>query len=205
MVLLFTCASFSFLGSVRLTWPASLFEMIRVLLLQDNRIPGGTWWWRRLAMGGWMLTALVLIKSYAGNLMSVLTVRYVQQPYQSLSDVVRDPSVSMIWQTNTSNVQFIRSAETGIYRELAEAERNGRTKFQPIMNFYWSVDKLVRRRDHVLIDVEILIMMMIGHDFTFTGRCDFYKSREKFLPVMLSVVGQKNSPLVPSFSRRQVR
>lgn len=59
-------------------------------------------------MSGWMLTALVLIKSYAGNLMSVLTVRYVQQPYQSLSDVVRDPSVTMIWQTNTSNVQFIR-------------------------------------------------------------------------------------------------
>ncbi|MPC16859.1 Glutamate receptor ionotropic, delta-2 [Portunus trituberculatus] len=169
MVLLFTCASFSFPNPARFTWPANLFEMIRVLLLQDNKIPGGAWWWRRLAMGGWMLTALVLIKSYAGNLMSVLTVRYVQQPYQSLSDVVRDPSVSMIWQTNTSNVQFIRSAETGIYRELAEAEKNGRTKFQPIMNFFWSLDKLVRRRDHVLIDVEIMIMLMIGHDFTFTG------------------------------------
>lgn len=55
-----------------------------------------------------MLTSLVLVKSYAGNLMSVLAVRYTQQPYQSLEDVVRDPSVTMIWQTNTSNVQFIR-------------------------------------------------------------------------------------------------
>lgn len=77
-------------------------------MVADNWIPSDAWWWRRLAVGGWMLASLVLVKSYAGNLMSVLAVRYTQQPYQSLEDVVRDPSVTMIWQTNTSNVQFIR-------------------------------------------------------------------------------------------------
>ncbi|XP_050714154.1 probable glutamate receptor [Eriocheir sinensis] len=202
MLFMSACAATSVFSPGRYTWAGSFFEMIRVLLQQDNWIPSDAWWWRRLAVGGWMLASLVLVKSYAGNLMSVLAVRYTQQPYQSLQDVVRDPSVTMIWQTNTSNVQFIRSAKTGIYSKVGEAERSGRTKFEPLINIYQSMDTLVRRRDHVLIDMELLIMVMVGLDFTFHGRCDFYKSRERFLPVMLSMIGQKNSPLVPALSRR---
>ena len=53
---------------------------------------------------------------------------------------------------------------------MAEAERSGRTKFEPLINIYRSMDKLVRRRDHVLIDMELLVMVMIGHDFTYRGK-----------------------------------
>lgn len=65
-------------------------------------------WWRRLVVAGWMLAALVLVRSYAGNLMSVLAVRHVRQPFQRLRDVLDDPAVVMIWQTNTSNVEYFR-------------------------------------------------------------------------------------------------
>lgn len=65
-----------------------------------------------------------------------------------------------------------QSAKTGIYSKVAEAERTGRTKFEPLINIYQSMDKLVRRRDHVLIDMELLIMVMVGLDFTFHGNVD---------------------------------
>ena len=65
-------------------------------------------WQRRVVMATWMLVALVLVRSYASNLMSVLAVRYVQQPYQSLRNVLEDPGVTMIWQTNSSRVQYFR-------------------------------------------------------------------------------------------------
>ncbi|KAK4311248.1 hypothetical protein Pmani_017227 [Petrolisthes manimaculis] len=159
-------------------------------------------WWRRLVVAGWMLAALVLVRSYAGNLMSVLAVRHVRQPYQSLRDVLDDPAVTMIWQTNTSNVQYFRSVESGIYREVREAEKDGRIKFHTLSDFYHVINTLVRPGHHVLIDVGIVNNMMIGYDVTFRGRCDFYTSREKFLPLALSMIGQKDSPLVPAISKR---
>lgn len=56
----------------------------------------------------WMLTTLVVVKSYAGNLMSLLAVRYVPQPFQTLRDVLNDPYASMIWQKNSVSEQYIR-------------------------------------------------------------------------------------------------
>lgn len=73
-----------------------------IVLLAERR------WWERLVLGLWMLITLVLTKSYAGNLMSLLAVRYIPQPFQTPSDVINDPHVSMIWQKYSSNEQFLR-------------------------------------------------------------------------------------------------
>ena len=70
--------------------------------------PAQWWWWERLVLRLWMLTTLVLTKSYAGNLMSLLAVRYVPQPFQTLKDVLDHPSVAMIWQKYSSYEQLIR-------------------------------------------------------------------------------------------------
>ena len=55
-----------------------------------------------------MLMTLVLTKSYAGNLMALLAVRYFPQPFQTLRDVLNDPDASMIWQKYSSNEQFLK-------------------------------------------------------------------------------------------------
>lgn len=60
-----------------------------------------------MVLGLWMLTTLVLAKSYAGNLMSLLAVRYVPQPFQSLKDVLDDPHVTMIWHKDSSPAQYL--------------------------------------------------------------------------------------------------
>lgn len=55
-----------------------------------------------------MLTTLVLTRGYAGNLMSLLAVRHVRQPYQTLRDVLDDTSVIQIWQKNSAGEQLLR-------------------------------------------------------------------------------------------------
>lgn len=55
-----------------------------------------------------MLTMLVLTKSYAGNLMSLLAVKYVPQPFQTLRDVLDDSKIISIWQRYSSNEQLLR-------------------------------------------------------------------------------------------------
>ena len=73
--------------------------------------PTQWWWWERLVLGLWMLTTLVLTRSYAGNLMSLLAVRHVPQPFQTLRDVLDHPSVAMIWQKYSKNEEFLRVGE----------------------------------------------------------------------------------------------
>ncbi|KAK8384922.1 hypothetical protein O3P69_014469 [Scylla paramamosain] len=98
---------------------ALCFSPVRVLLQQDVVWPVEWWWWERLVLALWMLTTLVLTKSYAGNLMSLLA-----------------------------------TAESGVFREVAELEEKGRLKFLIQEQFQESLDTLVRAGHHVLIDIE---------------------------------------------------
>ncbi|XP_042242544.1 probable glutamate receptor [Homarus americanus] len=180
-------------------WTSNSFSLFRILLQQDYMVSG--WWWRRLVFAVWMLMSLVLVKSYAGTLMSVLAVRHIEQPYQTLRDLLDSPSTTMIWHRGSKNIEYIKSVESGIYREVAETESRGGIKYQTLFEFFHSADTLVRRGDHVLIDIEILMSMIISRDISKTGRCDFYLSRERLLPSVLAPIGQKNSPLVPAISR----
>ena len=74
----------------------------------DISLPVQWWWWERLLVGAWMLTTLVLAKSYAGNLMSLLAVRYVPQPFQTLRDVLEDKHAIMIWMKHSNAEQYIK-------------------------------------------------------------------------------------------------
>lgn len=66
------------------------------------------WWWERLVFSLWMLMTLVLTKSYAGNLMSLLAVKYLPQPFQSLRDVVVDKHTIMLWQKYSNYERYLR-------------------------------------------------------------------------------------------------
>lgn len=65
------------------------------------------WWWHRVVLGVWMLMTMVLTRSYEGNLMSLLAVRHLPQPYQTLRDVVDDPSVVMVWEKQGAPIQAV--------------------------------------------------------------------------------------------------
>ncbi|XP_063884881.1 probable glutamate receptor isoform X2 [Scylla paramamosain] len=174
---------------------------VRVLLQQDVVWPVEWWWWERLVLGLWMLTTLVLTKSYAGNLMSLLAVKYLPQPFQTLQDVVDHPSVSIIWQKFSLPEQYIRAAKSGVFHEVAELEKEGRLLFHGQAQFPWSLDTFVRRGRHVLADADITITSLLARDYSTTGRCDFYLSRDGFLPFSSSLISHKTDPLIQSIDR----
>ncbi|XP_071540574.1 probable glutamate receptor isoform X2 [Panulirus ornatus] len=189
-------------GPQRESWPTeSFFSYIRVLLQQDVPVVKHRWW-ERLVLGSWMVMTLVLTKSYAGNLMSMLAVRYIPQPYQSLRDVLDDPSATMIWEANTAYVQFLRSAESGIFREIIDSEASGRLMYVKSTQYARMRDKLVRAGKHVFMGEDLSSRVLMAQDFSNTGRCEFYASKEVFLPFMFSMIGQKNSPLLPVINER---
>ncbi|XP_063884890.1 glutamate receptor ionotropic, delta-2-like isoform X2 [Scylla paramamosain] len=164
--------------------------------------PAEWWWWERLVLGLWMLTTLVLTRSYAGNLMSLLAVRYVPQPFQTLRDVLDHPSVAMIWQKYSKNEEFLRGVQSGMFREVADMEKKGRLKFHTQTQFSKSLDTLVRAGDHVLVEIYSTVKTLMALDFSKKGRCDFYLSRDGFLPFSSSIISQKTNPIIQGLSPR---
>ncbi|XP_071524468.1 probable glutamate receptor [Panulirus ornatus] len=206
MFLLSSCSSRENNSPGRGGWKVEdAFGLLRILLQQDISVAEGWWSWEQLVLGVWMMMTLVLTRSYAGNLMSLLAVRHIPHPYQTLQDVVDDLSVNMIWQTNSTSREYFRSAESGIFREVAEAETAGRVKYRRLAEYPKSVDTLVRRGDHVLIEAEAVLTMMTAQDFSQKGRCDFYTSRDGILSWLITVIAQKDSPLGPALSERIMR
>ncbi|KAG7162429.1 Glutamate receptor ionotropic, kainate 4-like 5, partial [Homarus americanus] len=140
--------------SNRSDWAVDAYNLIRVLLQQDVSESSDYWWWERLVLAVWMLMMLVLTRSYAGNLMSLLAVRHISEPYKTLQEVLDDPSVTMIWQDNSASVQYFRTTEYGIFRKVGEAEIAGRVRFLTLMEYGPGVAPLVKQGDHVLIEEE---------------------------------------------------
>ncbi|XP_045101288.1 glutamate receptor-like [Portunus trituberculatus] len=84
-----------------------LLTHLSLLTLAAVWVSKGEWWWQRVVLGMWMLMTMVLMRSYEGNLMSLLAVRHLPQPYQTLRDVVDDPSVVMVWHKQGSPIQSV--------------------------------------------------------------------------------------------------
>ncbi|MPC45360.1 hypothetical protein E2C01_039058 [Portunus trituberculatus] len=212
--------------------------------------PAQWWWWERLVLGLWMLATLVLTKSYAGNLISLLAVRYVPQPFQTLQDIVDNVRVAVIAQKHstfeqslrvtqetqycahseifgTSNITqacqvssaatctywqlllaeseillfFPQEVKYGVFHEIAELEDKGRLNFLTHSELAESLDTLVRAGHHVLVDLDVNHRKRMSLDFSRKGRCDFYRSRESYLPLPCSMVVQKTSPLLHGINK----
>ncbi|XP_069982156.1 probable glutamate receptor [Penaeus vannamei] len=189
------------------------FGVFRILLQQDTKpstcpsrtpdakVPPGRRW-ERVLLAGWMIVTLVTVKSYAGNLMSLLAVRHIPQPYQSVRDVLDDPACTMIWEANTMFVEFLSNVQSGPFHEVWRAGSQGRILFKKSTEYLDAIDSLVRSRPYVLIVEDLTHRVLMGQDFSVNGRCDFYRSTKAFLPFMFSVIGQKGNPIVEAISKR---
>ncbi|MPC81753.1 hypothetical protein E2C01_076386 [Portunus trituberculatus] len=115
---------------------------------------------------------LVLTKSYAGNLMSLLAVRYVPQPFQTIQDVLDHPSVVMIWEKHSRSEQFLRDVESGMFKELAELEQKGRLEFHTQSQFLATLSTLVKIGRHILVIGDITISLRFWKGSRTIGKSD---------------------------------
>nr|XP_045624244.1 uncharacterized protein LOC123774158 [Procambarus clarkii] len=199
VLLLSSCLSLSTHGHE--DWLLVPFDYVRMLVQQDI-MGGGDWWWERVVLTVWGLVTVVLTQSYAGNLMALLAVRHISEPYQSRRQVLDDPSATIIWLKGSATGTYLEEAESGIYREMAEAARVGRLIYKTHAQVPASINTLVRHHRHVLIDAANALRSHISDEFTKKGECSFYSSNEEFLPLIFGMIGPKDSPLIPALNKR---
>ncbi|XP_063871752.1 ionotropic receptor 93a-like [Scylla paramamosain] len=161
----------------------------------------GGWWWQRVVLGVWMLMTMVLTRSYEGNLMSLLAVRHLPQPYQTLRDVVDDPSVVMVWHKEGAPIQSVMDATSGIFHEVKSSEEQGRLMALPVIKYRSILDEVIRQKI-VIIDYERITRAARGEHFSRTGLCDFYTGEENIQAHSVAMISQKDSPLIPPLNTR---
>ncbi|MPC14314.1 hypothetical protein E2C01_007078 [Portunus trituberculatus] len=129
----------------------------------------GAWMWQRVVLGMWMLMTMVLTRSYEGNLMSLLAVRHLPQPYQTLRDVVDDPSVVMVWEKQGAPIQAVIDATSGIFYEVKKSEEQGRLKAIPVYTFSDILEEVISQRK-VILDYELVLTVIRSNHFSRTAR-----------------------------------
>ncbi|XP_064099394.1 probable glutamate receptor [Macrobrachium nipponense] len=153
----------------------------------------------------WVILTFVVVRCYSGNLMSLLAVRYISQPFQTLRRVEQDPRITMVWEADTAFIQTLKSAQSGIFHDVAEKESVGRFKVISSVDYSSTIENDVMRGDHVLIVEDLSCKMLLADHFTKTGTCEFYLSKEMFLPLTFAMVMQKHSPLGLAVNERDPR
>ncbi|KAG7160344.1 Glutamate receptor-like 3 [Homarus americanus] len=173
-----------------------LFQHLRIILRQDvsmNMTRGR----EMVLMGGGVGGGDV------GTLVSLLAVRHVPQPLQTIRDVLDATHITVVLEgANTIVPVTLAKIKTGELKELNDLKYFGRIKYKTPALFKKEVEPLVRRGDHVQIENTLTINSHIDSGFATTRRCDFYKGRQTFFITQHCLIGQKGNPIVAALSRR---
>ncbi|XP_064104096.1 glutamate receptor ionotropic, delta-2-like [Macrobrachium nipponense] len=160
--------------------------------------------WRRTLVGSWVLIALLVNSSYDGSLRSLMSVRHVPHPFQTLKDAIKAKNQKLIIEHRTSFTDIMSRVTSGDVRKLDDAGKAGRyvdLKMRDFMSYY----HLVERGDHIQIFDMTTASRYVALYFTKTGKCSFYFSKEKFIPTMYAMTMRKNSPLQKPMNARVIR
>ncbi|XP_050727810.1 probable glutamate receptor [Eriocheir sinensis] len=155
-----------------------------------------------VVLGSWVVVAAVVFWSYTCTLTSLLAVRFIPQPIQTLRDLLDDTSVNLIMLPMTIITDTISQMTFGELKELHELNYVGRIRYERTSAFRDMLETVVRHDGYSLMDTTLTIDLLIAGDFLKTNKCDFYKSRQTFFTTTHCMIAQRESPLVSAINHR---
>ncbi|KAK8407843.1 hypothetical protein O3P69_002402 [Scylla paramamosain] len=84
----------------------------------------------RLVVGGWVVASALVVWSYSGLLVSVMTVRHVPLPIQSVQDMVDASHVKVIIDGNSAYTDLMAQAKSGVMHDLNGLRKQGRMLYK---------------------------------------------------------------------------
>ncbi|KAG0729993.1 hypothetical protein GWK47_029203 [Chionoecetes opilio] len=158
-------------------------------------------WAGRLVVMGWTCTAMVLAWAYMGGLTSLLAVRHVSQPFQTLASLGDHPSMLLLVQEDTAEADLLQNGGPVVLRGLQKVREEGRLR-QVTRHYHTVYLPMARGEPWVVVAEESSARVMKERHFSLTGRCDYYTSREVLISYWYSIILQKNSPLLRAVNAR---
>ncbi|XP_068216641.1 glutamate receptor ionotropic, kainate glr-3-like [Palaemon carinicauda] len=156
----------------------------------------------RVAVCFWLFVVLVFSRVFSSSLTSLLAVRNVPIKYDYLRQVIDDPKMNLIFEKATALVEHMSKVESGIYRELADVGKVGRSHFLASSKLYDAAYADVRHKQYALLVEDVTCRKVFSDDFTKYGRCDFYIGKEKYWPLIFCLIGKKGYPLMKAINEK---
>ncbi|XP_042860607.1 probable glutamate receptor [Penaeus japonicus] len=148
----------------------------------------------RVTIWLWIIAVLVVMRSYSGALTSQLAVRTVPIKYDSLDDVLKDTSITLLLEGSTALTGHLQTAKEGVYGELAEAVRVRGRRIRASRMQEEAYEHIPDGRHAMFLEAVGCNKVYSDH-FSRTGQCDFYMSRGVFWKLFYALVVPKESPL----------
>nr|XP_053641776.1 uncharacterized protein LOC128695299 [Cherax quadricarinatus] len=185
----------SIMSPGRKTWLDKSLNFLKILLQQDFRMVG-LWWWERVLWLVWLLVNLLLSRSYCGNLMSYLAVRYIPKHFPTLQDFLDDPSAKLIWQRDSSTEEYIRSRSNTLLDELADLENKGRVVRKSVTELENSIEQLVKPGTHLLLFFDEFLFDFLGDEFSKSDNVDRLALLRGAVTAVLEAASQQRCSLI---------
>ncbi|XP_068216600.1 glutamate receptor ionotropic, delta-2-like [Palaemon carinicauda] len=145
----------------------------------------------RLLVAIWLLASLVFMSSYSGILTALLTVPIVTVPIDSLSELVSQTDLPWRLQSGSVMYQVFLEAEDPI-RKRAFTHKSG------TIPDCWSGREAIANGEYAVICDETTMRKAMSWDFSRSGVCHLYISKEKvYSNGLLSIPFRINSSYIP--------
>ncbi|XP_045110455.1 glutamate receptor U1-like isoform X3 [Portunus trituberculatus] len=141
-------------------------------------------------IGLWLLTVMVIMRSYSSALTSLLAVRHIPVKINNLRDLIDEKEYGLIFETSTALTAYMKDSKKGIYLELEETKAQGRSQFLKAFELLQAARTLVKHEDYALLVEITTIKKILSDDFSSTGSCDYYIAKEHFFPLIFCIIGR---------------
>ncbi|XP_050730046.1 glutamate receptor 1-like [Eriocheir sinensis] len=168
---------------------------------KNNSIKECGRWAGRAVAGGWVVAAMVLAWAYMGGLTSLLAVRYVPQPFQTLAALGRHASVLLLVQENSAEAHLLQTGSGAVMRGMERVRKEGRLR-EVQREYQETYLPMAQGKPWVIVAESSSAAVVNDRHFSLTGRCDYYTSREIIVSYTYSIILQKNSPLLRAVNSR---
>ncbi|XP_045130683.1 glutamate receptor ionotropic, delta-2-like [Portunus trituberculatus] len=95
-------------------WPHSIFLQLYGALMQQGVTMPLSGQRLRLVVGGWVVASALVVWSYSGLLVSVMTVRHVPRPIQTVKDLIDASHIKVFTRSKTAFTDLMAVSSIGV-------------------------------------------------------------------------------------------
>ena len=153
---------------------------------QNSRIPQHTQVYQTILISIWLWSVLVLVHSYAGNLIAMLAQPTFHKPLRTLEDMLSQNDVPWAFEIGTGAAYFISTAAPGTV--LARLYERGTTmpRLTPQEKFMYGcyTTQMMQSQRFASLCNHGSIRSLISQDYGRAGKCNYYMLEEKLLNIL---------------------
>ncbi|XP_068216707.1 probable glutamate receptor [Palaemon carinicauda] len=125
----------------------------------------------RVVIVTWLLASLVFMSCYSGILTAKLTVPKVDIPIDSMLDLVTKNRIPWRLEVGSFQLQYFREAPGGVQKRIYEG-------YDGYVPDCWAAREAIARGEYAVICDHTSMKTAMSWDFSTTGACHLYKSKE---------------------------